>query len=227
MFSPKIEVDAGDRCPHQQDPDGRHAAGKLRSSVQLRRYRAIVRSVPRPPAKPPLPGHRTTRYGGKSDALLQRRPDRLRPVWPASAPSRGEDVHTDTVSELRRIGTRPEHRGLLQLLRVERDLLLQRCVHRMMVVGVGAQHRGHLLRGPHLAVAGEDRAGGVRVLGHPFLRLHDRGGECGGDRTLVANQAGADSQYAAGAVGEFAGKIVGHLNQMVAVADDRGDRIVT
>ena len=38
--------------------------------------------------------------------------------------SRGEDVHTDPVGELGRIGARLEYRGQLQLLGVERDLLL-------------------------------------------------------------------------------------------------------
>src|SRR5690242_11916770 len=108
--------------------------------------------------------------------------------------SGGQDVDTDAGSERRWIGARPQYRRLLQFLCEQSDLSRQRNIHRVVMMGMGAQHRGQLLLGAHLADAGEDLGSPVRVLGHPLLCFHERRGDRGGDGTLVVDQAASYPQ---------------------------------
>ncbi len=118
----------------------------------------------------------------------------------------------------------PDHLHQLQLVRVFRQLRLQVGAHRVVVMGVAAQHGGEL-GGRRWRVFREQGGRFVGMGGDVFLRLQHGLGQRAGGGAVMAHQVATDAEHAADPACVVAAEVVGDLVQVVAVTDHPGERI--
>src|ERR1700676_1628406 len=138
----------------------------------------------------------------------------------------GEYVDTDALREFCRIGARLEHGHELQIVRIGLELLLEHGAHRVMAMGVVADHRLQILQTGGLGCIGLERCRRlIRVLRGKHRSIEQRLGNRTGNQRFLAHQAAAQSNDAAGLVLVFAVQIGSDFPVGAVLQPEIGDRV--